>query len=87
MIDSTNELPGRALIRPEPTTAVNEIQQLEQQVHTPSADHEHGPRLISLPSTRYIDSFLSMLTKHSGALGLLIALVLALAFLVTAFKK
>ena len=51
------------------------------------ADHEHGPPLVSLPSTRYLDGLLSTLTKHQGLLILLSVFVANLAVLVMAFKK
>ena len=51
------------------------------------AAHEHGPPLVSLPSTSYIDRFLSVLTKHQGAIGQLILFMAVLAILVMVVKR
>jgi hypothetical protein len=67
--------------------SINKVILKELEQPQQGADHEHGPPLISLPSTRYVDGLLSTLTKHQGALGLLIAFVAVLAVLVMAFKR
>jgi hypothetical protein len=51
------------------------------------AAHDHGPPLVSLPSTSYIDRVLGMLTKHNAFLDRLIVFMAVLAILVMVVKK